>query len=135
MDGGTLKCWGYNGQGQLGDNTTVDRLTPVDVVGLGGTVVAVALSGTHSCALLDGGALKCWGQNGAGRLGDGTTTTRLTPVDVGLGGTAVAVGLGGEHSCALLDGGTIKCWGWNGDGKLGDGTDTNRLMPVSVVAF
>ncbi|MCZ4618445.1 RCC1 domain-containing protein, partial [Rhodococcus qingshengii] len=80
--GGTVKCWGSNWWGQLGDGTTrTDRLTPVDVVGVPGAT-AVSAGWVHSCAVVAGGTVKCWGTNWDGALGDGTTTNRLTPVDV-----------------------------------------------------
>jgi len=86
----------------------------------------------HSCAVLNDNSVKCWGNNIFGSLGDGTTTTRLTPVSVSGISNATAVGLGRGHSCALLSDGSIKCWGANPDGRLGDGTSTHRYTPVSV---
>ena len=136
LGGGAIKCWGtmsfYAGHSGLGDNTTATRFTPVEVLGLGGTAVAIASGHVHACTILDGGAIKCWGDNFYGQLGDNTTTTRLMPVGVvGLGGTAVALALGQGFSCAMLDGGAIKCWGRRGN--MGDGTYTDRLTPVTVV--
>ena len=75
LEGGTAKCWGANDAGQLGDNTTSDRLVPTPVMGLTGAI-SVASGGDHSCALLQGAKVRCWGNNGSGQLGDGTTTNR-----------------------------------------------------------
>jgi alpha-tubulin suppressor-like RCC1 family protein len=132
---GGLKCWGYNGDGELGDGTTTNRLTPVDVSGLGGAVTAVAGGGAHTCAITSAGGIECWGSNGHGQLGDGTTRNRLTPVDViGLASGVTAITAGG-HTCALTSAGRIKCWGNNLYGQLGDGTRTRRITPVGVVGF
>ena len=79
---GGLKCWGRNGSGQLGDGTAADRTTPVDVVGLTSGVAAVAAGIDHTCAVTTAGRLNCWGSDGSGQLGAGTTLVRATPVDV-----------------------------------------------------
>jgi alpha-tubulin suppressor-like RCC1 family protein len=131
--GGALFCWGSNGSGQIGDGTTTDRLTPVSVSGLSSGVAAVSAGNLHSCALTTAGAVRCWGFNVSGRLGDGTTTQQQTPVPVsGLSSGVVAVAAGGEHSCALTTAGAVRCWGSNFAGQLGDGTTTTRLTPVPV---
>jgi hypothetical protein len=80
--GGGLKCWGRNLYGQLGDGTTVHKTTPAAVSGLSSGVAAVAVGDYHTCAVISGGGLECWGWNAYGGLGDGTNTSRTTPVPV-----------------------------------------------------
>jgi alpha-tubulin suppressor-like RCC1 family protein len=82
VEGGGVQCWGRNSRGQLGDGTTDQRSTPVDVAGLSSGVHAISAGSAHTCALVEGGTAKCWGGNGYGQLGDGTTTDRATPVTV-----------------------------------------------------
>lgn len=130
---GGVKCWGANESGQLGDGTTVDRLVPVDVVGLASGVVAISVGMQHACAVTMMGGLKCWGGNLSGKLGDGTTMNRSTPVDVqSLSADVVAVAAGHEATCALTVSRAVKCWGWNGSGLLGDGTTVDRITPADV---
>ncbi len=145
LDDATVRCWGYNAFGQLGLGDTRNRgdmpgqmgdnLPAVDL-GTGQMAVAVAAGGLHTCALLDDGAVKCWGNNDFGQLGVGDTWSRGgTPFDmgdalpaVGLGTArrAVAIAANGTHTCALLDDGTVKCWGCNLYGELGLGDRRNR---------
>jgi alpha-tubulin suppressor-like RCC1 family protein len=130
---GAVKCWGFNFMGQIGDRSRTGRRTPVDVSGLSSGVVAISAGGNHTCALTDEGAVKCWGFNISGQLGDGSVTDRNVPVDVsGLSSGAVAISAGGDHTCALTSVGAVKCWGKNDWGQLGDGTVHDRVSPVSV---
>lgn len=129
-------CWGRNASGEVGDGTTADRLTPVPVAGdlrfvqisAGGAPVVV-----HTCGVTNDGAAYCWGPNGAGQLGDGTTTDRLTPVRVQSDLTLVRIAAGEQYTCALTDAGDAYCWGTNAAGELGDGTDQDSPTPVAVV--
>ena len=127
---GSVRCWGRNDRGQVGDGTTTSRTTPVVV---GGLTNAVQLSGGlyHMCALLADGTVQCWGQNDSGQIGN-TMVFSSVPVTVSGIANAVAVSAGVFHSCALLSDGTVRCWGQNGNGQLGNGTTTNSSSPVDV---
>jgi len=136
LSSGAVKCWGYNLGGRVGDNTSVNRSTPTQVNGLTSGVTAITAGNEHTCALLSTGAVKCWGQNDYGQLGDNSTTHRWTPTQVsGLTSGVTAIRAGGAHTCALLSTGALKCWGYNGDGRLGDNSTTNRLIPTQVNSF
>jgi len=131
---GTVLAWGGNGEGQLGDNTTTDRHTPVRVLGLE-NVAAIAGGRYHSLALRGDGIVWAWGLNLDGQLGDGTTTEKHTPVRVLGLENVVAIAGGGNHSLALRGDGTVWAWGYNNNGQLGDNTDTNRWTPVRVLGL
>ncbi len=135
LDTGGVSCWGQNTQGQLGDGTLLNRDEPVGVSGLAAGVVAISAGDAHTCALLDTGAVKCWGHNLWGQLGDATNVRRTSPVDVsGLSSGIVSLGVGGFHSCAVTAAGGVKCWGRNDFGQLGLGAGifTNTNVPADV---
>ncbi len=132
---GGVQCWGGNASGQLGDGTTRTIPVPRQVSGLTSGVVAIAAGQKHTCALMMGGAVRCWGGNGVGQLGDGQRPTdSTTPVTVtGLGGSAVALAAGMNHSCASTSTGATLCWGDNTSGQLGDGSAAaSQASPVAV---
>ena len=132
MSGG-VKCWGWNGHGQLGNNLTTDSHIPVDVSGLGNVVTAISAGGMHTCALLASGGVKCWGYNEYGQLGNNSVTDSATPVDVtGLGSRVTSISAGAYHTCALLVTGGAKCWGMNGAGQLGNNSTNASNIPVDV---
>jgi cysteine-rich repeat protein len=114
-EGGTVRCWGNNRFGELGDQSTNTSYTPVDVPGLTG-VVQVAAGGAHTCALLSDGTVRCWGNNSVGQLGDETLSDSLLPVDVSNIRNAVQISAGdrSDQTCALLVDGTVSCWGFVG---------------------
>ena len=131
-----LRCWGRNFSGQVGAGSSSRQLVPVDVDGLASNVAAVAAGDDHSCAVTTAGAVKCWGRNVDGQLGDGTLIDSRTPVAVsGLSGDVIAVAAARKHTCALTRTGQVKCWGANSRGQLGDGTRINRIAPVNVIGL
>ena len=122
LENGTVKAWGLNSFGELGNGTYANSSIPVDVAALGGPVTAIATRKDHSMALLANGTVQAWGRNDFGQLGNGTTTDSNTPVTVtSLGGTATAIAAGWGHSVAMLANGTVKAWGKNTSGQLGNG--------------
>ena len=146
---GSLKCWGNNDEGQLGQGDTNSRggspdqlgkiLLAIDL-GAGLKVATVAMGYRHTCALFTTGAVKCWGGNDSGELGlgdqdyrgddEGEMGSALPFLNFGAGRSAVAIAAADQHSCAILDNGKVKCWGSNGGGQLGIGnTDDHGSHP------
>ena len=151
---GAITCWGINWNGQLGNGTktpyliddSADPSVPVRVTGIV-DATAITAGSQHSCALRQTGAISCWGDNGAGQLGNGQSTgywksisdwkdgTTDSSVPVGADGItdATAITADGGHSCALHQDGTITCWGSNWNGQLGNGAKSYfSSVPVGV---
>jgi alpha-tubulin suppressor-like RCC1 family protein len=135
--GGTVKCWGDNEYGQLGDGTMVDSASPTPVSGLTG-VTAITAGSYHACALLSDQTARCWGADYDGQLGDGRVLYpgppygSSVPVAVSSLRGVVAISAGGDFTCALLSDRTVACWGKNYTGELGDVTGANSPTPVAV---
>ena len=131
--GGAVWVWGANGTGQLGDGTTTDHLTPVQVTGFS-NILAYAVGSYHNLIAKQDGSLWAWGTNFYGELGDGTTTSRTAPVPVpgmtGIAGVTASLG----HSLALKQDGSVWAWGLNDYGQLGIGSAEiiDHSVPVPV---
>lgn len=132
LKGGKVTCWGSASLGQLGyGNTDVigDDETPASAgtIDLGGIATQVTAGGGHTCALIEDGSVRCWGNGAKGQLGHASTESigddelpsSIDPID--LGGTAVFLTAGLEHTCALMATDTVRCWGRNSDNELGYG--------------
>ena len=124
-------AFGDNASGQLGDNSTTDRSSPIAISALG-TPTQLAAGGLHSLALMAGGTVKAWGENADGQIGNNSSTDQKTPLAVSGMTGAIALGAGGGHSLAVLADGTVRSWGRNANGQLGNGSTTLSRVPVTV---
>jgi hypothetical protein len=131
LSGGAAACWGFNHNGELGNNSVATSHVPVAVSDIT-TATAIAAGIQFTCAVLTGGGGMCWGYNGQGQLGNNTVADSHVPVAVSDITTATAI-TAFRHACALLGGGVVRCWGQNGYGQLGDNSKTERHGPVAVV--
>lgn len=133
---GFIKCWGEGGFGQLGNGGRSSNIPVeadlIDNLGTQTADISISTSLTHSCAVSLTGAVKCWGANTFGQLGNGGTTDALTPVTTLQISNALQVSTSVNHTCALLADGNVACWGFNNFGELGDRTEIQRNAPVLV---
>ena len=133
ITGGGIQCWGRNRFGQLGNGSEEDSTTPVSVADIGGEVTTIAAGLNHTCAIITGGGVRCWGWNAAGQLGNGSFDASPSPVSVvDLGDDVAAIAAGSQHTCAIITGGGVQCWGKNNFGQLGNGSEEDSTTPVSV---
>jgi alpha-tubulin suppressor-like RCC1 family protein len=131
---GGLKCWGNNANGQLGNGTTTNSNTPVDVTGLTSGVTAVATGDNHTCAALSTGTIRCWGWGTSGQLGQGAITSSLAPVTVTgtpAATTVTTMSAGYRHTCATFSNGAARCWGRNSEGQVGSGSTELRISTAT----
>jgi hypothetical protein len=131
---GSVKCWGSNAAGQLGNGASgANQPLPVSVIGLGGPATAVALGTEHTCALLADKTVRCWGD--AVAVGHGAASPQPTPIAVPELTNVSAITAAARHTCALLGTGAVKCWGSNDRGQLGNGTTTSSPVAVDVASL
>lgn len=128
---GTVRCWGYNTQGQIGDGTLNSSSVPVPALGIS-NATGVSSGYEHNCAVTSAGAVNCWGLNSSGQLGNGTLTDAATPVTVSGITTATQVAGGAAHTCARLSNSTLRCWGYSSQGAIGNGSLGSSTTPVTV---
>jgi alpha-tubulin suppressor-like RCC1 family protein len=130
---GSVRCWGANSDGQLGNSSTLTSLTPVAIANANKVQPAAVISASakHTCAIRRDGTVWCWGDNFYGTLGNGSTTSSTVPVGVADVNDAMAIGTGLRHTCALRRNGTVACWGSKDFGYLGNGDPST---PVSAIA-
>jgi alpha-tubulin suppressor-like RCC1 family protein len=131
---GLVWSWGYGSLGQLGDNSTTSRRTPVSILGNKKTFCQIAGGSTHSLGIDKNGLVWGWGYNGRGQLGNNSTTSKNTPVSI-LGGlkTFCQIDGGGSHSFGIDKNGLVWGWGYNNKGQIGDNSVTSRRTPVSIL--
>lgn len=135
---GASYCWGFNNNGQLGDGSIQSKNVPTGVTNVPSFERCRRLFGglMHTCAESIDGSIWCWGLNGNGQVGDGTTENRAAPAKVSMDPTAGAfVAAGGMHTCARGATGALYCWGWNESGQLGDGTAVDSKAPKQIEGF
>lgn len=133
VDDGSVRCWGGNFTGQLGDGGNSDRSTPVEVLLPGGvSATAVVAGDAHACALTTAGTIYCWGGNYYGQLGDGSDVPSNIPVQVSSAIAFVAISARSGHTCALTAEGDGYCWGRGTEGQLGDGMELDATTPQPV---
>jgi hypothetical protein len=117
LSNGTVRCWGDNTYGQLGNGSTLPSPVPAEVHGIRNAATITA-GNAHTCALLSEGRMKCWGENSLGQLGNGSNIGSSIPVEVAGVAGVIAISARGNHTCSVLSDAAVRCWG--ADSRLGD---------------
>jgi len=133
LGNGTIRCWGNNMYGQVGNGTWGGLITVPVTVSLPLGAIAIAAGTSHTCAVLNNGTVRCWGRNNLGQLGDATMIDSNVPVTVSMLSSAIAIASGEDHTCALLSNATAHCWGDNEYGQLGSGVMSYASVPNTVI--
>jgi alpha-tubulin suppressor-like RCC1 family protein len=139
ISGGSIKCWGYNADGQVGNGTVSPARphavpSPVHVSGIT-KAVAISAGAFHTCALIADGGVECWGYIATSDIPPKALLNSSYPRQVAGIGKAISISSGGFHTCALIAGGTVKCWGEDQFGQLGDGRLRDSAKPVTVLGI
>ena len=134
-------CWGYNSEGNLGNNSTANSRVPVAVntsgVLAGKTIKQISAGSSHTCAIASDDKAYCWGYNSEGNLGNNSTANSRVPVAVNTSGvlagkTIKQISAGSSHTCAIASDDKAYCWGYNSEGNLGNNSTANSRVPVAV---
>jgi alpha-tubulin suppressor-like RCC1 family protein len=131
MSDSSVRCWGHNTYGGLGDGTTKFKDTAV-TVSSGTSFKSVSVGQDHSCAVTTAGALYCWGLNTSNQVGDNTTTQRTSPTAIDVGVNYLMVSSGEAHSCGITTANKLRCWGLGDYGQIGNAGTANQAVPVNI---
>ncbi|NLA33623.1 MAG: prepilin-type N-terminal cleavage/methylation domain-containing protein, partial [Tenericutes bacterium] len=134
LEDGTVRAWGNNRDGALGNGSTTNSNIPVTVTGLT-NVTQIAAGFNHTVALLADGTVRTWGKNNNGQLGNASWTSSNIPVTVTGLTNVTQIAAGEAHTVALLEDGTVRAWGYNYYGQLGNASWTNSTVPVTVTGL
>ena len=141
LDNGSVSCWGDGENGQLGNGalqSTSSVPSPLLPFPSGQKAMTLSSGNSHTCAILDDGAIACWGAGSEGQLGNGMTSSSASPQltdSLGENRSAKSISSGHQHTCAILDNGSTVCWGNGAKGQLGNGGVASSSSPAPIAAI